>query len=236
MTLDADGRRCLVSLDRRPMSPSGRSRAMMGTARPPTSKMAGHVRRPRHHVIYDKLAYEDLLPVRWRPLPAPTTSPPRTSPSATCACCRPATRSRSTASSTRRSGRRIPAFRRPLRLDFKLNLLLDLVGQLLAQTSRARRPPVRFNAMGAIWKIEAKPLVDGRSRRPRGHAARHHRAAAESPGGNRRGCRPPVSGARALSRARRNGRGSHREARLSPAPAKNCRRAPAIRAQIDFPT
>jgi hypothetical protein len=39
-----------------------------------------------------------------------------------------------------------------MRMDLKINLLLDLVGQLLA-ASRPRPParPIRFNALGAAW-------------------------------------------------------------------------------------
>src|SRR5690606_19217042 len=40
-----------------------------------------------------------------------------------------------------------------LRLDLKMNLLLDMVGALLV-TSRPRPPstPVRVNALGAVWQ------------------------------------------------------------------------------------
>ncbi len=39
------------------------------------------------------------------------------------------------------------------RLDFKINLLLDLVGRLLAQShARPAAVPVRFNALGASWQ------------------------------------------------------------------------------------
>jgi hypothetical protein len=48
-----------------------------------------------------------------------------------------------------------------MRLDFKLNLLLDLVGQLIAASQpRARPLPIRFNAMGASWK-PVEPLAVG---------------------------------------------------------------------------
>jgi hypothetical protein len=40
-----------------------------------------------------------------------------------------------------------------VRLDFKVNLLLDLVGQLLvANRPRPAPVPVRFNALGAVWR------------------------------------------------------------------------------------
>jgi hypothetical protein len=40
-----------------------------------------------------------------------------------------------------------------LRLDLKVNLLLDLVGQLLAANQpRPPASPVKFNAVGAMWR------------------------------------------------------------------------------------
>ena len=40
-----------------------------------------------------------------------------------------------------------------MRLDLKINLLLDLVGQLLAANHPRPHPvPVRFNALGAMWR------------------------------------------------------------------------------------
>ena len=57
-----------------------------------------------------------------------------------------------------------------MRLDFKLNLLLDLVGQLLAASQPHARPvPIRFNAMGATWK-PARAAGGGRARHSRDHA------------------------------------------------------------------
>jgi hypothetical protein len=47
-----------------------------------------------------------------------------------------------------------------MRLEIKLNLLLDVMGQLLA--AQQTRPPavaVRFNALGAMWRSAAPPVV-----------------------------------------------------------------------------
>ena len=49
-----------------------------------------------------------------------------------------------------------------MRIDLKVNLLLELVGHLLA-TSQSRPPsvPVRFNANGIVWQCEGKAPPDG---------------------------------------------------------------------------
>ena len=45
-----------------------------------------------------------------------------------------------------------------MRLDFKLNLLLDLASQLLAQSQPRVGPlAIRLNAMGASWKADSPP-------------------------------------------------------------------------------
>jgi hypothetical protein len=45
-----------------------------------------------------------------------------------------------------------------MRLDFKLNLLLDLAGQLLAQSqTRLQSVPIRLNSLGASWRSDEIP-------------------------------------------------------------------------------
>jgi hypothetical protein len=47
-----------------------------------------------------------------------------------------------------------------MRLEAKLNLVLDLMGQLLAaQRPRPAAAPVRFNALGATWHTKTPPRV-----------------------------------------------------------------------------
>jgi hypothetical protein len=104
-------------------------------------------------VLYNELAYEDVFPVHWRVLNGPMD--------ATIA-----------ASFAERNVRLLQALAaiedhgvsdKPdestpdlTRLDFKINLLLDLVGQLLV-ANRPRPPAVaiRFNAQGATWQSPA---------------------------------------------------------------------------------
>jgi Atypical PilZ domain, cyclic di-GMP receptor len=105
-------------------------------------------------VLYEELAFQDVLPVLWRPL---TNSADR----------------EIAAGFDERNIRLLQAWdameehgpiekQKPedapyaaeiLRLDLKINLLLDLVGQILV-ANHPRPPPssVRFNALGATWR------------------------------------------------------------------------------------
>src|SRR3954463_3481849 len=106
-------------------------------------------------VIYDKIAYEDLLPVRWRAEPAAPTD---------VQAAHYAERNLRVLQACdaleehgqldkKKADDDSPHSADLMRLDFKLNVLLDLVGQLLAQTQPRPAPTqIRFNAMGAIWK------------------------------------------------------------------------------------
>ena len=101
-------------------------------------------------VLYDELAYEEVLPVVWVPMTG------RMEPAVA-------------ASFTERNVRLLQALaaiedhgvsEKPdesapdlTRLDFKINLLLDLVGQLLvANRPRPLAVAIRFNAQGAVWQ------------------------------------------------------------------------------------
>jgi hypothetical protein len=106
-------------------------------------------------VIHDKIAYEDLLPVCWRPGPAAPTD---------VQAAHFAERNLRVLQACdaleehgqlekKKADDDSPHSADLMRLDFKLNVLLDLVGQLLAQTQpRAEPTQIRFNAMGAIWQ------------------------------------------------------------------------------------
>jgi hypothetical protein len=106
-------------------------------------------------VIYDKIAYEDLLPVRWRAEPAAPTD---------VQAAHHAERNLRVLQACdaleehgqldkKKADDDSPHSADLMRLDFKLNVLLDLVGQLLAQTQPRPEPTqIRFNAMGATWK------------------------------------------------------------------------------------
>jgi hypothetical protein len=106
-------------------------------------------------VIYDKIAYEDLLPVRWRPEAAAPTDVQAASLAernlrVLQACDALEEHGQL---DKKKADDDSPHSADLMRLDFKLNLLLELAGQLLAQTqTRAQTTQIRFNAMGAMWK------------------------------------------------------------------------------------
>ncbi len=105
-------------------------------------------------VLYEELAFQDVLPLTWKPM---ATAIDR----------------ELTASFDERNLRLLQAWEvmdehvlveKPkiedapyaaeiMRLDMKLNLVLDLVGQLLVASHPRPHPvPVRFNALGAMWR------------------------------------------------------------------------------------
>jgi hypothetical protein len=109
-------------------------------------------------VLYEELAFQDVLPVTWRPATNLAD--------------------RETSNFDERNIRLLHAWdameehvplEKPeesphaaelLRLDMKMNLLLDLVGQMLvAKHPRPAPTPVRFNALGAAWRLTA-PLPE----------------------------------------------------------------------------
>ena len=99
-------------------------------------------------VLYDELAYQDTLPVAWRSLPgavdpayAASLAERNTRLLQACAAIED--------HSPEREDDVAPEL---LRIDAKINLLLDLMGQLLtANRPRPTPVPVRFNTLGATW-------------------------------------------------------------------------------------
>jgi len=112
-------------------------------------------------VLYDKLAYDDLLPVLWRPLDAPVSEVIAQRLAETNLRVLQACDALEEHGKTEKPDDESPHSADILRLDFKLNLLLDLVGQLIAASQpRARALSIRFNAMGAHWQ-PVEPLAVG---------------------------------------------------------------------------
>lgn len=111
-------------------------------------------------VLHNELAYEEVLPVHWAPLTGTVDAAVA-------------------ASVTERNVRLLHALAaiedhgvsdKPdesaqdlARLDFKINLLLDLVGQLIvANRPRPAAVAIRFNAQGAVWRAPAPLPVAGK--------------------------------------------------------------------------
>jgi len=105
-------------------------------------------------VLFEELAYEDILPLRWRAATAPTSDAFRRS------CSDGNLKILQAASALEEHGQ--PEKIKPddhsqyhadiVRLDLKINLLLEMVGQLLAvHQPRPEAMSVRFNKLGAVW-------------------------------------------------------------------------------------
>lgn len=108
-------------------------------------------------ILYEELAYQDVLPVLWRALPGTVDQAVAASFSD-----RNVRLLQACAALEEHPGSEKPDEDSPelQRLDFKINLLLDLVGQLLvANRPRPAAVPIRFNALGAVWR-GAPPLPE----------------------------------------------------------------------------
>src|SRR5689334_17142564 len=107
-------------------------------------------------ILYDELAYEDVLPVAWvtSDEPADPISAGRFDETnlhllqACAALEEHAVRDKHDDSA--------PFAAELARLDFKLNLVMDLVGQVLArQQTPPPAVPIKFNSVGASWRSKA---------------------------------------------------------------------------------
>lgn len=104
-------------------------------------------------VLYEELAYEDVAPLAWRQLPAPFD------PAIIGSFADRNLRVLQSLSALEEHGQiekideNSPNAAYMVRLDLKVNLLLDMVGQLLvASHPRPRAASIRFNALGAVWQ------------------------------------------------------------------------------------
>ena len=105
-------------------------------------------------VMFDKLAYEDLLPVRWLPQTPPFTDLQAQQFAERNLRVLQACDALEEVGRTEKADEQSPHSADLLRMDLKLNLLLDVVGQLLtASQQRPEATQIRFNAMGAhfVW-------------------------------------------------------------------------------------
>jgi hypothetical protein len=112
-------------------------------------------------ILNNELAYEDLLPVAFRPLAKPLDLQAVTALTdrnlrilQVCAVLEEH-------GAVDKKDESSPHAADIMRLEVKVNLLLDLVGQLMAaQLPRPAPTLVRFNAQGALWK-SGEPLRAG---------------------------------------------------------------------------
>ncbi len=110
-------------------------------------------------VMFDKLAYEDLLPVRWVPHPKMVDDVTAQHLAERNLRVLQACDALEEYGQTEKADDESPHSADLMRLDFKLNLLLDLAAQLLAQSQTRLQPvPIRLNSLGASWRgVEAAP-------------------------------------------------------------------------------
>ncbi len=111
-------------------------------------------------VLHNELAYQDVLPVRWEPLAQPLDSfrlgtLEEANVLLLQACLAVEEQP------LRDKGEDLhPLASELARLDFKLNLLLQMVGTLVNQAPAIEAVPVQFNALGASWQARgAAPRV-----------------------------------------------------------------------------
>jgi hypothetical protein len=111
-------------------------------------------------VLYEELAFQDVLPVIWRQMPNPADREMAAGFTERNLQILQAWDAIDEHGSVEKTDENAPYAADIMRLDLKLNLLLDMVGQILA----ANRPrptafPVRFNALGGMWRGTA-PLPE----------------------------------------------------------------------------
>jgi hypothetical protein len=104
-------------------------------------------------VLYEELAYEDVLPVAWKRLGEPFDPSLIGSYQDRNLRVLQALQALEEHGQVEKPDETSPHHADLMRLDLKLNLVLDMVGQLLvASHPRPRSAAIRFNAVGAVWQ------------------------------------------------------------------------------------
>jgi hypothetical protein len=113
-------------------------------------------------ILDDELAYEDVLPVAWRPLREPLDKV------ALAALTDRNVKTLQVCAAIEEQGPvdkqddKSPNAADLQRLEVKMNLVLDLLGQILAASSpRPQATSIRFNALSAVWRArEPLPMAN----------------------------------------------------------------------------
>nr|WP_298719777.1 PilZ domain-containing protein [uncultured Steroidobacter sp.] len=104
-------------------------------------------------ILYEELAYEDVLPVAWRPLPEPFDPAIVSSFADRNLRVLQAVAALDEHGQIEKPDESSPHAADILRLEMKVNLLLDMVGALLiASRPRPKPAAVRFNALGGVFQ------------------------------------------------------------------------------------
>jgi Atypical PilZ domain, cyclic di-GMP receptor len=114
-------------------------------------------------VLFEELAYEDLLPVAWRESAMPITDLAKRSFFERNVKMLQACTALEEHGQPEKADERAPQHADIVRLDMKVNLLLDLMGKLMTSTHpRPEAMSVRFNALGAAWQHKGTlPAANG---------------------------------------------------------------------------
>ena len=113
-------------------------------------------------ILYEELAYQDVVPLLWRPLSKPLALEEQGQMTDRNLRMLMAYTALEEHGQVEKADENAPHAADILRLDMKMNLLLDLVGRLLiASQPRPTPTHVRFNAMGAVVKLEGRSLQLG---------------------------------------------------------------------------
>jgi len=113
-------------------------------------------------VLFEELAYEDVLPVRWRAATGqPSEAFRRSCMEGNLKILQAAAALEDHGQPEKNKQDDHPQYHADIvRLDMKINLLLEMVGQLLAANQpRPEAMPVRFNKLGAVWTNKGAPPV-----------------------------------------------------------------------------
>jgi hypothetical protein len=111
-------------------------------------------------VLQNELAYQDMLPVGWRPLAKAPDLPTVTHMADSNVRILQVCAAIEEQGAVEKKDEKSPHSADLMRLEVKMNLMLDLMGQLLAAAKP--RPPatvIRFNALGAVWKSTTQHRV-----------------------------------------------------------------------------
>jgi hypothetical protein len=104
-------------------------------------------------ILFEELAYQDILPVAWRPLPDQIDRDLAASYTASNVRVLQASTALQEQGPTDKGDENSPHAQDLLRIELKINLLLDVVGRILA--ANQPRPPavaIKFNALGATFQ------------------------------------------------------------------------------------
>jgi hypothetical protein len=113
-------------------------------------------------ILYEELAYQDVVPLAWRALTAPLSGDATHQIADRNLRLLQACAALEEHGQVEKADESSPHAADILRLDMKMNLLLDLVGRILiANQPRPKPVHVRFNAQGATWKMATPPFKPG---------------------------------------------------------------------------